>query len=174
MDFPAFSSRCAGITGRYQRHRDDRNLIWHAPQKEYRHGVCNSCHGAECSLHRVQNFLPAYLPVSFFHCRFLRQFLCISIVSIRNSFLSDDSQCCACSETACAGIYHSLCLVCVVDSAGSFYAHIRAYGLSHQGNISRFCTAGRKSGGGFTKSAPASFASSHAFTFSSSVKGRSR
>jgi hypothetical protein len=36
-----------------------------------------------------------------------------------------------------------------VDSAGSFYAHIRAYGLSHQGNISRFCTAGRKSGGGF-------------------------
>ena len=32
---------------------------------------------------------------------------------------------------------------------GSFYAHIRAYGLSHQGNISRFCTAGRKSGGGF-------------------------
>ena len=36
-----------------------------------------------------------------------------------------------------------------MDSAGSFYAHIRVYGLSHQGNISRFCTAGRKSGGGF-------------------------
>ena len=76
--FRLSARECAGITGRYQRHRDDRNLIWHAPQKEYRHGVCNSCHGAECSLHRVQNFLPAYLPVSFFHCRFLRQFPSVS------------------------------------------------------------------------------------------------
>ena len=42
-----------------------------------------------------------------------------------------------------------LCQHILELKAGSFYAHIRAYGLSHQGNISRFCTAGRKSGGGF-------------------------
>ena len=82
----------------------------------------------------------------------------------------NDGKCCARSKAACSGIDHRLGFLCRVNSAGCLHTHIITHGFSHQCDIFRLCPPVENPVEVFTKSAPASFANSHAFTFSSSVR----